>query len=211
MCADFRLFQNKYIYYTVREQKEWRGKQNKNLVSLLRGGRQWAPAFCCIQVRIHSTINIKTEGRLKEKTIYGHKTLYIRVKYTMQHGEKTKNLHIDSTRGKRANKTWTHSQETSVVLNRLSWGQFWHWTSTVHWLLLYGDQLSRENHKNWCHVMSSKTNQPRCFNFQCIFYYRSPSWRLRQFYKISIFNIILEFGNKDMLLSADPNLLKGTS
>lgn len=74
--------------------------------SLKKGGRHWTLAFCCIQVRIYSTININRPWEDWRKKNYGHKTLYIRVKYTMQHGEKkTITLHNDSLFGKWANKT----------------------------------------------------------------------------------------------------------
>lgn len=46
----------------------------------------------CIQVRIYRTINInRPRDNWRKENKYGHKTLYIRVKYTMQHGEETKN------------------------------------------------------------------------------------------------------------------------
>lgn len=106
---------------------------------LTKRGRRWTLAFCCIYYTIYSTININRPRANWKRKLYGHKMIYIRVKYTMQHGQTVKKEKTPASQfGKWANETWTDTRKwLELSVRRLSWGQFLTLNSTVRWLLLF--------------------------------------------------------------------------
>lgn len=69
-------------------------------------------------ILLHTVLNIQhnkykyTKGKTEEEKVYGRKTLYNQVKYTMQHGEETKTLHVKFLFGRWAiNPACTHTKD----------------------------------------------------------------------------------------------------
>lgn len=67
-------------------------------VSSKKHSWQWTLTFSCIQLRIYSTINISRLREDRRRIFIDTKTIYIRVKYTMQHERKKGNGNTDPAR-----------------------------------------------------------------------------------------------------------------
>lgn len=86
-------------FFFFRKKRLSQIESKKNNVKTLTGGwqkkgRQSTLAFCCIYYTIYSTININRPRENWKRKLYGHKMIYIRVKYTMQHGKMVKKKNI---------------------------------------------------------------------------------------------------------------------
>lgn len=95
MDSDFGLYYKKISV----KRMTWKTFTNESFFKKNKRGRQRPLAFCCIHFRIFSTINIHRLREDRRKTCE-HIMLYIRVKYTMQHGEERKTLQVDTIFGK---------------------------------------------------------------------------------------------------------------